>query len=45
MHDCPHCEMACDCDMEDHYQSAPDDCSHECDEEGDDYDDDGYYDD
>lgn len=32
MHDCPDCEMACDCDMEDRYQSAPANCSHNCDE-------------
>lgn len=43
MHDCPNCEMACDCDMEDHYQSAPKNCDHDCDEyEDDDYDDDDY---
>lgn len=33
MHDCPDCDMACACDMEDHYQSAPANCSHECDED------------
>lgn len=27
--------MACDCDMEDHYQSAPNACSHECDDDDD----------
>ena len=31
MHECPECGQACACDMEDHEQSAPDDCSHECD--------------
>jgi len=36
MHDCPDCEASCDCDWEDHYQSAPDDCSHDCEEESDD---------
>lgn len=40
MHDCPECDMACDCDMEDHYQSAPDDCDHVCDEYDADYEDD-----
>lgn len=49
MHDCPECESPCDCDGEDHHQSAPDDCSHDCEEEnyddgfeGDDYEDDDY---
>ncbi len=28
MHSCPECQMACDCDMEDHEQEAPDDCTH-----------------
>jgi hypothetical protein len=41
MHDCPNCEAACDCDMEDHYQEAPDDCDHECDED-EDFDDEDY---
>ena len=31
MHDCPGCGEACDCDGEDHHQSAPDDCEHACD--------------
>ena len=35
--------MACACDMEDHYQSAPSRCEHECDEDLDE-DDDGFYD-
>lgn len=35
MHVCPNCLQVCDCDMEDHWQEAPDDCSHECDEDGD----------
>ena len=26
MHECPACGQACDCDGEDHEQSAPDDC-------------------
>lgn len=43
MHDCPECESACYCDMEDHWQSAPDDCSHDCDE--DDFEEHDYYDD
>lgn len=33
MHDCPDCDLACDCDMEDHYQPAPPNCHHVCDEE------------
>lgn len=33
MHDCPDCEMACDCDGEDHHQSAPPDCIHDCDDD------------
>ena len=28
MHSCPECHMACNCDMEDHEQDAPDDCTH-----------------
>lgn len=43
MHDCPDCEMACDCDMEDHYQPAPSHCSHVCDEYEDDDDDEDDY--
>ena len=43
MHDCDICGQACDCDMEDHYQSQPDDCTHVCDEDGD-FDDDDYED-
>jgi hypothetical protein len=31
MHNCPLCQCACFCDCEDHYQSAPPDCRHECD--------------
>jgi hypothetical protein len=30
MHDCPNCGMACDCDLEDTWLEAPDDCCHEC---------------
>lgn len=33
MHDCPICGEACYCDMEDHFQEAPDDCCHECEED------------
>jgi len=33
MHDCPFCFQACDCDGEDTWLEAPDDCSHECEEE------------
>lgn len=33
MHDCDLCGDACDCDMEDHYQSQPDDCTHECEDD------------
>ena len=29
-HECPECGQECYCDMEDHWQEAPDDCSHEC---------------
>lgn len=32
MHPCPECGEACDCDGEDHGQSAPDDCTHDCDD-------------
>lgn len=38
MHDCPECDQACGCDGEDHYQPAPPDCQHGCEE---DYVDDG----
>ena len=38
MHDCDRCYMACACDLEDHYQPAPFDCRHECEEAS--YDDD-----
>lgn len=38
-HECPECGQTCYCDMEDHDQEAPDDCSHECPPEDDD---DGY---
>lgn len=34
MHDCPRCDSACYCDLEDHYQPAPHDCSHDCQEYG-----------
>ena len=53
MHLCPECEADCDCDGEDlFYDTAPDDCEHECDDddsvffdEDDEDDDDGFYDD
>lgn len=35
MHDCPKCGMACACDLEDHWQDAPDDCSCQCEESAD----------
>lgn len=31
-HDCPECGELCYCDMEDHFQDAPDDCGHERDD-------------
>ncbi len=34
MHECPWCGMECDCDGEDLSQPAPEECSHECEEEG-----------
>ena len=36
MHDCPCCSETCDCDGEDHWQDAPDDCQHQCPAEADD---------
>jgi len=30
MHECPMCNQACDCDGEDLWQEAPDDCQCEC---------------
>jgi hypothetical protein len=33
-HECPVCGQECYCDGEDHHQEAPDDCCHECDEDG-----------
>lgn len=33
MHECPACGQACYCDMEDHGQTAPEDCVHECDDD------------
>jgi hypothetical protein len=27
-HECPECGMVCGCDMEDHDQPQPDDCTH-----------------
>lgn len=39
MHDCLNCGETCDCDGEDHHQSAPDDCNHDCDPEDDNADD------
>jgi hypothetical protein len=30
MHDCPICGYACYCDGEDHEQLAPENCTHEC---------------
>lgn len=38
MHECPNCGMACDCDGEDTWLEAPDNCSCECEE----FDDEGY---
>lgn len=35
MHECPDCGQACDCDGEDTWFEAPDDCTHECEEEND----------
>ncbi len=29
-HACVDCGMVCYCDMEDHEQDQPDDCTHEC---------------
>lgn len=29
-HECPECGQTCYCDMEDHDQPTPDDCTHEC---------------
>jgi len=31
-HECPDCGQECYCDMEDHGQEAPGDCSHVCEE-------------
>ena len=31
-HECPICGETCYCDGEDHHQSAPADCCHDCDE-------------
>jgi hypothetical protein len=36
MHDCDLCGEYCDCDMEDHHNPQPDDCTHVCDDEEDD---------
>lgn len=44
MHDCDLCGQVCDCDMEDMFQSQPDDCTHVCDED-EDYDDEDDYED
>jgi len=47
MHLCPDCEDDCDCDGEDlFHDTAPADCSHDCDDPYDEDldDDDGYYD-
>lgn len=43
MHDCPDCGQVCDCDGEDHYQSPPRNCTHDCDNH-DDLEDDGWLD-
>lgn len=41
MHECFECGQACDCDIEDTwFDEAPDDCSHDCDDE--EFYDDGY---
>lgn len=40
MHLCPECEGDCDCDGEDlFHDEAPSNCSHECEEVDDEYDD------
>jgi len=40
-HECPECGELCDCDKEDIYwDEAPDDCSHDCAPEIDDYEED-----
>lgn len=33
MHECPYCYDVCYCDLEDHENDPPDDCSHLCDPE------------
>jgi len=35
MHECPECYDACYCDGEDHGQPAPPDCTHACQEDWD----------
>lgn len=37
MHDCHNCGQACYCDGDDTALATPDDCSHECQELGDDF--------
>lgn len=36
MHECDECGQYCACDMEDHDQPQPDDCTHVCDDDDDD---------
>lgn len=36
MHECDECGYYCDCDMEDHDQPQPVDCTHICDDDADD---------
>jgi len=38
-HNCPYCDDLCYCDIEDTMLEAPDDCSHVCNEEREDDDD------
>lgn len=34
MHECPVCQMDCDCDGDDlWYDEAPDECEHDCDDD------------
>jgi len=41
-HECPDCGQACYCDMEDVWLDDYDDCEHDCEEEGEDWDDADY---
>lgn len=34
-HTCMDCGQECYCDMEDHHQPTPSDCSHQCDDDDD----------